>query len=271
MTRRSRCATCAVHILTASALAILGLSLSACTSVSGTAAVSEKPRGLGAHAAVARGTRLDMTLPASVAETRLTDQAGNGFTLRSLRGRVVVLAPLLTLCQETCPMTSANIRQAAADADHAGTRTEFVELTVDPARDTVARLDAYQRLYGHLPHWHFATGRPAAVNALWRALGVSMQKRPIDEKVRDWLTGSLLKHPYDIEHQDVVFVLGPAGHIRWLTIGRPDSRDHPLPATLRGFLNAEGRHNLRVPGAGSWTARDIEHAVRYVDRVTGPR
>src|SRR5262245_10319567 len=224
MSRLSRCWRRTTPVVAASTLATLGLCVSACGLVPGAAAQSERPQGQHGDRSVAGGTTLDMALPASVAGTRLTDQAGNGFTLRSLRGRVVVLAPLLTLCQETCPMTSANIRRATVAEDHLGTQTptEFVELTLDPARDTVARLHAYQRLYGHLPHWSLATGRPHAVNALWQALGVSTHKTPTDEKVRDWMTGSLLKHPYDIEHQDVVFVIDPAGHIRWLTIGRPD-------------------------------------------------
>ena len=74
-------------------------------------------------------------------------------------------------------MTSATMRQAAAEEDRASpTKVELVELTIDPTRDTVARLHAYQRLYGAMPHWTLATGRPDAVQKLRQTLGVTTQK-----------------------------------------------------------------------------------------------
>jgi protein SCO1/2 len=191
-----------------------------------------------------------------------------------LRGQVVVLAPLLTLCQETCPMTTEEIHRAALDARAAGgsAGVVFLEVTVDPERDTVRRLHAYAQLYGGLPGWRLATGRPATVRALWRALGVTTEKAPSDEPVRDWMTGRLLRHSYDVHHQDVVVVVGADGRLHWITVGHPDARGSRLPSTMRQFLNDEGRRNLARPGAGgasSWTARDVDQAVRYVRRLGG--
>ncbi|MET9021773.1 SCO family protein [Actinopolymorpha sp. NPDC004070] len=224
---------------------------------------------------VATGNTMDQSLPAAAASTPLTDQDGRHLTLGSLRGKVVVLAPLLTMCQETCPMTSENFHQAAqaALAAQAAKRSGspgkvvFVELTVDPARDTVRRMHAYAKLYGALPNWLLVTGKPAQVTAMWKALGVTTEKVPTEEPVRDWLSGQKVEHPYDVHHQDVVVIVGQDGHLRWITVGRPDARGTRLPTSMQKFLDDEGRDNLAHPAAGgasSWTARDVEQAVAYV-------
>ncbi len=218
---------------------------------------------------VSSGETMNHKVPAAAAGTHLVDQDGRQLSLQSLRGRIVVLAPLLTMCQETCPMTTENMHRAAQDAQRAGLdgQVVFLEVTVDPARDTVHRMHVYAQMYGALPDWRLATGKPAAVAALWKALGVSTDKAPVHEPVRDWLTGKLLKHSYDVHHQDVVMAIDPAGHLRWITIGHPDARGTRLPATLRKFLNDEGHDNLAHPGAGgasSWTAHDVTQAVNYV-------
>jgi protein SCO1/2 len=218
---------------------------------------------------VATGNTLNQKVPAAAAATRLVDQDGKAFTLRSLRGKIVVLAPLLTFCQETCPMTTANMHRAAQAAQRNGRsgRVVFVEVTVDPARDTVARMHAYAKLYGALQDWRLATGKPAAVSALWKALGVSTDKTKPEDTVRDWMTGNLVHHSYDVHHQDVVVIIDPAGRLRWITVGHPDARGTRLPTSLQKFLNDEGQRNYAHPNAGgasSWTAHDVEQAVAYV-------
>jgi len=218
---------------------------------------------------VAGGPVIRQRIPLAVRRTVLHDQDGRRVSLASLHGRTVVLAPAMTLCQETCPMTSALIRQAAQDFRRTGRsgRVVFVELTVDPWRDTVARLHAYRRLYGPLPDWTLLTGRPHQVAQVWKALGVSMIRVHGHDRVRDWMTGKLLPHPYDVRHQDVVFIIDSTGWLRWIRLGRPDARAGPLPATLSRFLNAEGHQNYRAPGADAWTAADVEQALLHVDAL----
>jgi cytochrome oxidase Cu insertion factor (SCO1/SenC/PrrC family) len=262
----------------AATLLVSGLAATGCT---GAAGASSPGGGAAGQAAtgqssrtVAGGQTLDQRVPDATAGAGLVDQDGRRLTLRSLRGRTVMLAPMLTMCQETCPMTSENMHRAAEDARRAGLSGQvvFLEVTVDPARDTVRRLHAYAKLYGGLPDWRLATGRPAAVIAFWKALGVSTDKAPGDEPVRDWMTGRLLRHSYDVHHQDVVVAVDATGRLRWITIGRPDARGGRLPTTMRRFLNEEGRGNLARPaagGAGSWTASDVEKAVHYVRGLSG--
>jgi protein SCO1/2 len=245
---------------------LAGLCLSGCTTASGTAGDRAAD---GSARSIATGNTLDQPVPGTAARTSLVDQDGRRLSLWALRGKTVILAPTLTLCQETCPMTSENMHRAAQAAIDAGLSRQvvFLEITVDPARDTVRRLHAYARLYGALPDWRLATGKPAEVRALWKALGVSTDKAPSDERVRDWMTGKVLRHSYDIHHQDVVVAIAPTGRLRWITVGRPDARGSRLPTTMASFLNEEGRHNLARPmagGASAWTAHDVDVAVRYV-------
>jgi cytochrome oxidase Cu insertion factor (SCO1/SenC/PrrC family) len=218
---------------------------------------------------VPQGEALNQPIPARAAAVPLVDQRGRRFTLRSLRGKVVILAPLLTMCQETCPMTSANMHHAAEALRARGLSDKVVllELSVDPERDTVRRMRVYASLYGSLPDWRLATGRPHQVRFLWKELGVSTAKTPEEGRVRDWLSGRQVPHPYDVQHQDVVLGLAADGRLRWLTVGRPDARTRRLPAAIREFLNHEGRQNYRNPsahGASTWSASDIGRAFAYV-------
>lgn len=250
--------------------ALVGLLAVLTAVLTGCGAGSRGEAQSGNAAMVASGSTLDEKLPDAAASARLVDQDGHRFTLASLAGKMVVVAPFLTMCQETCPLTSANIRRAATDAGALGDQTVFLEVTVDPARDTVARMHAYQAEYGSLANWQLATGKPAAVTAFWRALGVSLEKAPGDGPVRDWFTGKMLASSYDIHHQDVVLVIDATGHIRWISVGHPDARGLPLPTTLSRFLNDEGRGNRAHPeadGASVWTAKDVDQALTYVHRL----
>ena len=68
------------------------------------------------------------------------------------KGRYVVLAPFLTLCQEECPLTTGVYQELQASVDKAGLghKVAFVEVNVDPERDTPARLRAYEQRFGPL-------------------------------------------------------------------------------------------------------------------------
>ena len=88
------------------------------------------------------GTVVDRPVPAGIADLPLTTDAGRPTSLGAWRGQVTVLADFLTLCQETCPLTTGNllVMDRAVMAAGLGHRVRFVELTVDPGRDTPARL-----------------------------------------------------------------------------------------------------------------------------------
>jgi protein SCO1 len=214
------------------------------------------------------GTSFNAALPSQVTGIPFIDESGKTVTLASLRGVTVVLADFLTLCQEVCPLTSANLRLVDQGLQRAGlsAKVRILEITVDPQRDTPDRLAAYQKLFGAQPNWSFLTGTPAQVANLWKALGVSYDRtaEPADDPAAiDWLTGKPLT--YDVDHQDIVFVVDAAGHERWLVDGTPSvPRSSAVPTTLQRFLNDDGRANESAPPDPAWTSADVLHAVGYV-------
>ena len=212
------------------------------------------------------GTVTDRSLPSGVLDLPLTDADGSRVTLRHLAaGGAVVVTDFLTTCQEVCPMTSVDMRDAADQARRQGLadRVRFVEITVDPERDDRARLAAYRALFGATrPNWSFATSSPASIAQVWSAFGVSYSRAPEDDPpATDWLTGKPLT--YDVTHQDAVFLVDREGHERWLEIGQPDTRGQAPPPVLARFLNDEGRKNLASPDGPVWTAGDVEDAVAW--------
>ena len=244
----------------AAAAVLLGAALAGC----GGGPSSAPPAA--SAAGPAHGTVTDRALPADVLDLPLTDADGKRVTLRRLAaGGAVVVTDFLTTCQEVCPLTSVDIRDAADAARRQGLadRVHFVEITVDPGRDDPHRLAAYRALFGATrPNWSFATGTGASLARLWGAFGVAYDRAPADDPPgTDWLTGKPLT--YDVTHQDAVFLVDRDGRERWLEIGQPDTHGVAPPQPLATFLNDEGRANLASPEGPVWTAEDVEAAVTW--------
>lgn len=209
-------------------------------------ALSEHGHSARSHSPPTEGwtaNRLVPTVP-------LVDANGRRVTLAAFRGRVLVLTPFLTLCSETCPLTTgAFIRmQRAVDAAGLAQRAAFAEVTIDPARDTPARLRAYERMTGL--RFDLLTGSSASLARLWRFLGVGYRRVPQGHPpARDWWTGRPLT--YDIEHTDAVFFIDPSGRERRFLVGMPSVGGRLAPA-LERLLSATGVQNLAHP-VGAWT------------------
>lgn len=211
------------------------------------------------------GTTVDKALSPALLSLPLTDEHGKTLTLGSLSGKTVVLVPFLTTCQETCPMTSLNMRDVAATVKASGRSGSVVELevTVDPGRDDAARMAAYQKLYGSQPGWDLVTAGTSGTPALWQEFGVYYGKvAEGSPPPKDWQTGKTLT--YDVAHQDVVFIIDGRGHIRWLTAGAPDTAGVNPPASQMKFLSDVGRKNLTSPAESSWTVADVDSALSTV-------
>ena len=201
------------------------------------------------------GTVMDKPVPDSVARLPLTTDTGQVTSLAALHGQVVVLADFLTLCQETCPLTTGNLltMDRAVAAAGLGHRVRFAELTVDPGRDTPARLRAYRSLVGAPANWSLLTGQPGVIERIWAYFGVGYQRVAEDSPpATDWLTGKPLS--YDVTHQDVLIYLDANGRERFLVNGSPDATGAPIAPALRRFLSSQGRTDLSHPDASTWTA-----------------
>jgi cytochrome oxidase Cu insertion factor (SCO1/SenC/PrrC family) len=231
-----------------------------------TAAACGSSGSASAHPTPTNGTTFDETVPPAIANLALTNQDGRTVTLASLLGKTVVLSPSLTLCQEICPLISANFRIADDDVRAAGlaSSVEFLEVTVDPQRDNQAHLKAYQGLFGAQPNWQFLGGTPAQIAAFWNAFHLSYGRVANEPgpPPRDWLTGAPLT--YDVDHENVVYVLRPNGHMAWLVDASPDVKGSPVPSRLEQFLSDVGHHNQTAVSGPSWDVSDVLQAVTYV-------
>jgi protein SCO1/2 len=222
--------------------------------------------GIGAALAVGRGSgstpvtgeQLDRPVP----PLRLRDANGKTTSLAALRGKVVVLTPFLTLCHEVCPLTTGAFIQMQRAVRQAGLgdRVAFAEISVDPWRDTPARLRAFARLTGI--RFRLYTGTRQQLARFWRFFGVAYWRTKEDTPPdTDWLDQRPLT--FDVSHTDGLFLLGARGHERILDVGMPTTGGK-LPPQLLDLLDDEGRRELAHPKT-PWTVRqaldDIGHLL----------
>jgi protein SCO1/2 len=186
-----------------------------------------------------------------VPDIPLISPAGTPLSLADYRGKYVVMANFLSLCQDECPLITGAFIALQRDVRAAGlgSKVVFMEITVDPGRDTPARLSAYSKEFG--ADWVMATGTPANLDALWKFFGVSVQIVPEEQPAKiDWYTGTPLT--YDVDHTDGYFLLDPTGHERFSDSNPPDLYGH-LSKKLSGLLNAGGLKNLDDQSSPNWT------------------
>ena len=213
------------------------------------------------------GTQLDRPLPSDVANLPLVDETGRTTNLAAFKGKIVVLTDFMTLCQEVCPITTAQLTQVDTKVAKAGLagRVQFVLITVDPQRDTPEQLHAY-RSFAKLPsNFSLLTGASDNLAKLWKYLGVGYQRVPEGNPPGiDWRTGKPLS--YDIQHTDVLMYLDADNTQRFAIVGMPSGRNAPLTEKEFGFLNDAGRANLAANDTADWTP---EQSLQVVGWLTG--
>lgn len=212
------------------------------------------------------GQQFDTTLPAGLLDLPLTDATGQTVLLSSFLGKVVVISDVMTLCQESCPLDTSTLVEAARSAAKAGLadKVQFVSISVDPERDTPQMLTAYRKLFAPAPpNWAILTGSSSTIDTLWKTLGVFREKVPNSSPdATNWLTGQPLT--YDVAHSDLMIFLDPRGHERFLLQGVPKVSPSAVPSALAGFLDAQGRQNLAHPDGTAWTAPQMLQVIKWL-------
>jgi protein SCO1/2 len=202
------------------------------------------------------GSQVDFAIPDAIRNLPLTEANGTTTTLGAFQGKAVMIADFLSLCTDICPMISANTaamaRAISADGD--GGKVALLEISVDPQRDTPARLRAYQKLYGGpQTDWTLLRATPADTKTFWKFFGVEYQ-RVKEEKPPsiDWLTHKPLT--YDVDHEDALIFIGPNGREQFVVNAGADVQGHLPPAALVKFLDPLGLTDLYHPKpVDSWT------------------
>jgi protein SCO1 len=217
---------------------VLGLVVSACGS------------GVPGPPSASVGAAANRAIPASISALEFTDQHGRTLDLASWRGKAVMVVPFLTLCTDICPLDTGNLLQVQRSlvADAAAADAQLVELSIDPSRDTPARLAAYAHLTG--ASWELLTESPAQAVAVEQFFGWVVERVPEGKPPSvDWWTGTPLT--YDVNHSDGFVVIDSRGTERFSTGAAPDFRG-TLSPTLHRFLTDEGRDHLAHPVTPGW-------------------
>jgi protein SCO1/2 len=147
-------------------------------------------------------------------EFSMTDDRGRRVSAADERGAIVLLFFGYTNCPDVCPTTLARLGEARKAMRNRGAGTRMLFVTVDPARDTEARLAAYVRAFGE------------------GVVGLRGGRDAVDALARRYRVGYSLGAPdasgqYEVTHSGGVFVFDRDGRARLLI--RPDD---PLPSVI---------------------------------------
>jgi protein SCO1 len=152
----------------------------------------------GAATGAAGLTRVNDVAPA----LSLVDQTGQRVALAGFRGRSVIVAFAYAHCDTVCPQIVSDILTARRELD--ADPPPVLVVTLDPWRDTPARLAAIARRWGLDGDAHVLSGPPDEVERALNAWRVP--------RVRNQRTGA-------ISHPAIVYVIGPTGRITYVVSG----------------------------------------------------
>lgn len=111
-------------------------------------------------------------------EFRLTNQDGEDFALRKLRGRVAVVTFIFTSCSDTCPLLTAKLLSIQRKLGHDTPKVFFVAISVDPLHDSPDVLKNYAKAYSAPPeHFAFLTGNFDKIQQVVRSYGVYFEQK----------------------------------------------------------------------------------------------
>jgi protein SCO1/2 len=106
----------------------------------------------------------------------LENQDGDLVRIADERGKVVVLTPLYTTCEDTCPIVAQQVRGALDDLSAADRREVVAHaISVDPVGDTPEQARRFlvdRRVSGYLD---FLLGDRAELAPVWREFGFAPQ------------------------------------------------------------------------------------------------
>lgn len=133
----------------------------------------------------------------------LVDQHGRTLSLRSFRGRAVVLEFMDTHCTDICPIVSQEFIDAYHNLGAAAKRVVFIAVNVNKYHARVADVATFSREHqlDSIPSWHFFTGPVATLSSVWKAYGILVQAPSANA---------------DIIHSSFVFFIDPSGKERYL-------------------------------------------------------
>jgi protein SCO1 len=146
----------------------------------------------------------------------LTDQRDQSVRLSQFRGQAVVLTFIYTHCPDVCPAIAEKLRvvdELLPEATRA--RVALLAVTIDPARDTTAALQAFstQHGLGANSRWFALRGDETTLARVWRDYGIFPGAPPTPDH---HAPGGSPTTGYELGHTDAIYVIDPLGRERAL-------------------------------------------------------
>jgi len=103
----------------------------------------------------------------------LRDDQGRVVRSTDLRGKAVAVTFLDAQCTDACPIIAAQVGQAVRGLAHERSDVEALAFTVDPVRDTPAKINAFLRRYRAKGDLRYLDGTVAELRPLWKSFQVA--------------------------------------------------------------------------------------------------
>jgi cytochrome oxidase Cu insertion factor (SCO1/SenC/PrrC family) len=103
----------------------------------------------------------------------LRDDQGRVVRSTDLRGKAVAVTFLDAQCTDACPVIAAQVGQAVRGLADDRSDVEALAFTVDPVRDTQAKINAFLRRYRAKGDLRYLDGTVAELRPLWKSFQVA--------------------------------------------------------------------------------------------------
>ncbi len=153
----------------------------------------------------------------------LTDQNGQPFHLKDHRGKVVFLFFGYLSCPDVCPTTLSKLARVYSLLGPQKSKILTVFVSVDPARDTPAKLKEYLE-YFHVPSVGL-TGTKEQIDQVVNAYKASYENVQTESAIG-----------YLVNHSDYIYVLDIQGTVRFLA--RPEDRPEKIVEITQSLLKS---------------------------------
>jgi cytochrome oxidase Cu insertion factor (SCO1/SenC/PrrC family) len=130
----------------------------------------------------------------------LTNQLGHPWSLKSARGKVVVLAFYNSICNDICPVLGTEIRKASTELGVDASKVDFVIVNTDPNHTHISLDSPAIRVPAlvDVPSLELLSGRVSTLNSVWSNYGV----RVLVGAKRD-----------EVSHNNVLYFISPLGNL----------------------------------------------------------
>ncbi len=148
-----------------------------------------------------RGKKIPDTIYHQVRDFRLVNQAGDTVRFPSPEHRITIVNFFYTTCTGGCKISQMEMKRVLAAFDK-NPMIHFISVSVDPARDNTATLQAYGESVGAVPgKWDLLTGNQSAIFQMAR-----------EDFLLDVIPDA--DHPGEVLHSSSIILLDPQRRIR---------------------------------------------------------